>query len=109
MDQLATEGMRFTQAYATYPRRVPSRVGLLSGKYPSRVKFESDQRRGEEHPLPLSEVSFGEALQEAGYQTVTSASGILGTKAAIRELRGLTPSFMRAQPERPGVSFIRFK
>lgn len=69
MDQLAAEGLRFTEAYAAYPRCVPSRVGLLSGKYPSRVKFESDQRRGKEHHLPLSEVSFGEALQEVGYQT----------------------------------------
>ncbi|TWU03344.1 sulfatase [Neorhodopirellula pilleata] len=69
MDRLAAEGMRFTDAYSAYPRCVPSRVGLLSGKYPARVQFESDQRKGKEHHLPLSEVSFGEALKEYGYET----------------------------------------
>ena len=34
IDQLAADGMRFTNAYAAYPRCVPSRQGLLSGKYP---------------------------------------------------------------------------
>jgi len=69
MDRLAAEGMRFSDAYSAYPRCVPSRVGLLSGKYPARVQFESNQRKGKEHHLPLREVSFGEALQEHGYQT----------------------------------------
>lgn len=69
MDQLATDGMRFTNAYSAYPRCVPSRQGLLSGKYPARVQYESDQAGKREHHLPLSEVTFGEALKEDGYQT----------------------------------------
>ena len=69
MDQLAAEGMRFTDAYSAYPRCVPSRQGLLSGKYPCRVVSESIQSGQHKHHLPLSEVTFGEALQEHGYQT----------------------------------------
>ncbi|MGB7346462.1 MAG: sulfatase [Pirellulaceae bacterium] len=69
MDRLAAEGMRFTDAYSAYPRCVPSRQGLLSGKYPCRVTYESEQTAGREHHLPLRETSFGEALKEFGYKT----------------------------------------
>ena len=64
MDALATQGMRFTNAYSAYPRCVPSRQGLLSGKYPSRIEFASRQGEKQKHHLPLSEVTFGEALKE---------------------------------------------
>lgn len=69
MDQLAADGMRFTNAYAAYPRCVPSRQGLLSGKYPSRVEFTAAKAKDHKHHLPLSEVTFGEALKEHGYRT----------------------------------------
>ena len=69
MDQLAREGMRFTNAYAAYSRCVPSRQGLLSGKYPSRIEYVAEQAKEHTHHLPLSEVTFGEALKEHGYRT----------------------------------------
>lgn len=69
MDRLAADGMRFTSAYSAYPRCVPSRQGLLSGKYPCRIAYASEQTKDREHHLPLSEVSFGEALKEFGYRT----------------------------------------
>lgn len=69
MDLLAAEGMRFTNAYAAYPRCVPSRQGLLSGKYPCRVETLRNATAGSTHALPLSEVSFGEALKADGYRT----------------------------------------
>lgn len=69
MDQLAAQGMRFTDAYSAYPRCVPSRQGLLSGKYPCRIVSESEKTGRQTHQLPLSEFTFGEALQEDGYRT----------------------------------------
>lgn len=69
MDQLAAEGMKFTNAYAAYPRCVPSRQGLLSGKYPSRIENESIKSGNHKHHLPLNEVTFAEALQDVGYRT----------------------------------------
>lgn len=71
-DRLAEAGVRFTRAYAAYPRCVPSRVGLLSGKYPARVEAARFARPRDErspHALPLAEVTFGEAFREAGYAT----------------------------------------
>ncbi|MEL6897708.1 MAG: sulfatase [Planctomycetota bacterium] len=69
MDRLAKGGVRFTNAYAAYPRCVPSRQGLLSGKYPCRLENQMIQSGEHRHHLPLKEITFGEALQEHGYET----------------------------------------
>lgn len=69
MDRLAAEGVRFTNAYAAYPRCVPSRQAIFSGKYSCRVEVERTASPGGGHPLPLGDVTFGEALQAAGYRT----------------------------------------
>ena len=73
-DRLAERGVRFTNAYAAYPRCVPSRVGLLSGKYPARIEgaqfaLKRDDPDRSPHALPLGEVTFGEAFRQAGYAT----------------------------------------
>ena len=36
LDRLASQGTRFTQAYAIAPVCTPTRVGLLTGQYPAR-------------------------------------------------------------------------
>ena len=41
MDTLASEGVKFTRAYSAYPRCLPARQALLSGKYPSRITYNS--------------------------------------------------------------------
>jgi len=69
MDQLAKKGMRFSNAYAAYPRCVPSRQGLLSGKYPCRLENEMKRSGDSKHHLPLGETTFAEALKKDGYQT----------------------------------------
>ena len=39
IDQLAHQGIRFTNAYVPNPFCSPSRAGLLTGRYPSRFRF----------------------------------------------------------------------
>src|SRR5262245_376956 len=37
LDRLATQGVRFTHAYANGPECTPTRAALLTGRYPQRV------------------------------------------------------------------------
>ena len=66
IDQLASEGMRFSNAYAASPVCSPTRASILTGKYPGRVNF---WRASPTENLPHEEVTLPEALQEAGYRT----------------------------------------
>lgn len=68
-DQLARDGVFFQRGYVTAPQCVPSRAGLLTGRYQQRFGVE-DNNKG---PLPLSEITIAERLSAAGY--VTGMSG----------------------------------
>ncbi len=78
IDRLASEGMRFTDAYAACPVCSPTRASILSGKYPASVgitDFIGAYSRGRllnvpyiDH-LPFEEVSLATTLRGAGYRT----------------------------------------
>ena len=63
LDQLAKDGVRFTRGYVTAPQCVPSRAGVITGRYQQRFGVE-DNNKG---PLPLSELTIAERLKPAGY------------------------------------------
>ncbi len=74
LDQLAREGIRFTDFHAAAPNCSPSRTGLLTGRYPSRVGVYSylpQPEKGVPHPmhLPDSEITMAELLRAEGYRT----------------------------------------
>ncbi len=67
LDQMAAEGMRFTQAYLVISSCSPSRNSLITGRYPH------NHGAPELHTnLPEDQFPFPQALQEAGYHTVLS-------------------------------------
>lgn len=63
LDQLARDGVRFTRGYVSAPQCVPSRAGLITGRYQQRFGVE-DNNKG---PLPLDELTIAERLKPAGY------------------------------------------
>jgi len=79
IDKLATEGMRFTDAYAACPVCSPTRVSILSGKYPARLRvtdwLSGHKRIHEKLALPewnknglaAEEVTIAELLKKKGY------------------------------------------
>ncbi|MEO8499205.1 MAG: sulfatase, partial [Planctomycetota bacterium] len=87
VDQLAAEGMRFTNGYAANPVCSPTRYSIMTGKYPTRVdatNFFSGTREGRFKPailndrMPLEEVTIAEALKEHGYATQFAGKWHLG-------------------------------
>jgi len=65
LDAMARDGVRFTRGYVSAPQCVPSRAGVLTGRYQQRFGVE-DNNKG---PLPLAELTIAERLKSAGYVT----------------------------------------
>lgn len=90
LDQLAAEGVRFAQAYASAPVCSPTRAALLTGRYPARLGLtdwlpgrpdRSDQpllRPQLPQQLPLAETTLAERFQKAGYATAHVGKWHLG-------------------------------
>lgn len=82
LDQMAANGMRFTQAYAAHPVCSPTRAALMTGKHPNRVNitdwipgFSRDRENwlletpAINHELGLEETTLAEKFKEGGYRT----------------------------------------
>ena len=63
LDQLARDGVRFKRGYVSAPQCVPSRAGVITGRYQQRFGVD-DNLKG---PLPLAELTIAERLKPAGY------------------------------------------
>ncbi len=71
IDQLASEGLRFTRAYSGNAVCAPSRCVLMTGRHPGHARVRDNAQVGPDgqFPLPEAEVTLGEVLQEKGYRT----------------------------------------
>jgi arylsulfatase A-like enzyme len=72
LDKLASEGMRFTQAYAIAPVCTPTRVGLMTGQYPARHRpglWEPLRGASKGEGLAPSLPTLVRRLRDAGYHT----------------------------------------
>ncbi|PHQ36932.1 sulfatase [Rhodopirellula bahusiensis] len=85
LDRLASDGVRFTQAYSPAPICSASRASILTGKTPARLHFEfvTKNEPGQQKidlptllsappltlNLPLAERTIAECLNDEGYQT----------------------------------------
>ena len=68
LDQLAREGLRFTDFHSNGPMCTPTRAALLTGRYQNRLGREFESPLGaDDKGLPLDQVTIAEALAEAGY------------------------------------------
>src|SRR6185295_11982265 len=92
IDRLASQGMRFTQAYSACNVCSPTRASIMTGKYPARLhttNFFGGNRRGALLPpeyrqsLPAEETTLAEAFKQAGYRTGFAGKWHLGGKGSL--------------------------
>ncbi len=72
LDQMAAEGMRFTQHYTGSPVCAPARSVLMTGQHSGHTYIRGNGQRRDgsgQLPIPLETVTVAELLQEAGYAT----------------------------------------
>ncbi|TWU39605.1 sulfatase family protein [Novipirellula artificiosorum] len=72
LNQLAKEGIRFTNFYSAAPVCSPSRVGLLTGRSPNRAGVYDFIPGGRNIYMRSSEVTLPQLLKQAGYATCMS-------------------------------------
>ncbi len=116
IDKMAKEGMRFTDYYSCNALCSPSRVGLLTGRYPQRagvnhVFFEDkwtlrlgrllavigaadlSGAKNEVDGLPEDEITIAEALKTAGYRTAIFGKWHLGNITKNQKYNPLNHGF----------------
>ncbi len=90
LDRLASEGARFTRAYAACPVCSPTRASILTGRYPVRTGVTDWIPGRASHPqgpittphtadhLKLEEITIPERLKTAGYRSASIGKWHLG-------------------------------
>jgi arylsulfatase A len=83
IDRLAEEGLRFTDYHSAGNVCSPTRAALMTGCYQQRtgisgVVYADPAREEHKHGLQVSEVTFAEMLNEAGYATALFGKWHLG-------------------------------
>ena len=79
IDRLASEGMRFTNAFLTVSSCSPSRASIITGRYPHNTDAEQLH-----WPLPAEQQTFVELLKRAGYWTAAVGKWHLGEEVKDR-------------------------
>lgn len=115
IDKLATEGMRFTNAYAACPVCSPTRASIMTGKYPARLHLTDFIAGNNRDIYPLSqpewqkfltleEVTIAEQLKKKGYHTAMFGKWHLSQAK-------MPPESLPYNPDKQGFdeSFVTYK
>lgn len=79
LDRLASQGMRFTNAYSAAPVCTPTRVGFFTGRYPARLtvglqepvveRKELTEEQLRSYGIPAEHPTVASLIKAAGYST----------------------------------------
>jgi arylsulfatase len=81
LDQMAQEGVQFSRFYAANNVCSPSRAGLLTGNYPTRVGVPAVLWPTDTTGLSLTAPTIAEVLKPAGYATMCTGKWHVGCTA----------------------------
>jgi arylsulfatase A-like enzyme len=123
LDQLARDGMKFTQNYSACTVCSPTRAALLTGKYPARLHV-TDWIPGAmpDNPkllvpdwtkhLPLEETTLAEVFKAAGYATASIGKWHLakvGTNEGYPEAQGFDVNIAGTDKAQPPTYYAPWK
>jgi len=113
IDKLASQSIRFMQAYSSHSTCAPSRIGILTGKYPARVgAIGHGELRGvigNGLNMPAEEVTLAEALKSNGYKTYHIGKWHVGKEGYRPQDQGFDKVIASNQSCCPGNYFYPFK
>ncbi|MGB0258518.1 MAG: sulfatase-like hydrolase/transferase, partial [Coraliomargarita sp.] len=93
LDRMAADGMKFLSNY-TEPACTPTRIALMTGRYPVRTGVSGVLWPGEKQGLVQDEVTIAELLSDAGYDTAMWGKWHVGeTEVQSPESHGFDQSF----------------
>ncbi|KAK8791100.1 hypothetical protein WA158_005731 [Blastocystis sp. Blastoise] len=79
IDKMASEGIRFTNAYAGETVCAPSRCSLMTGKHTGHTWIRGNRPyKGSDFPLRENDTTFAELLKDVGYSTALFGKWGLG-------------------------------
>jgi arylsulfatase A-like enzyme len=85
IDQMASEGMKFTDAHTSSAVCTPTRYGILTGRYNWRSRLKSGVLGGKSTALiPLSRTTVASLLKKQNYQTAYIGKWHLGWDWALK-------------------------
>jgi arylsulfatase A-like enzyme len=92
IERIATDGVLFTDGYATAPVCGPSRAGLLTGRYQQRFGFEYNngpaaRDLGQGLGIASGEITIAQLLKQAGYYTGMIGKWHLGSRPQFYPMR----------------------
>jgi len=102
IDAFAKESVRFTNAYANYPRCVPSRYAMMTGNYP--IKDGDVPDDGFKMDNVKDDKNFVKTIKAAGYKTAYFGKWHLGDKESLQTF-GYDYSFAAGHAGSP-ISFM---
>lgn len=91
LDKLASEGMRFIDAHSAAAVCTPTRYGVLTGRYPSRIGQFGVLETWSPPIIPTARVTVASLLKQQGYATACVGKWHLGLKWAEKGGKGEPP------------------
>lgn len=80
LDRLAAGGIRFTDAHSASAVCTPTRYGIMTGRYPSRIGQYGVLQTYEPPIIPQSRLTVASLLKQHGYETACIGKWHLGMK-----------------------------
>ena len=120
IDRLASQGMRFTQAYSACTVCSPTRAAILTGQYPARLHI-TDWIAGHVRPfaklkvpdwtmhLPLETMNLARLLKPAGFASASIGKWHLGGPAFYPDKQGFDVNIAGTSAGQPPSYFAPYR